>query len=576
MEFVPAPAIHRVLCADCGTPIVPNSANLCVACLRNTVDVTEGIPKQASISFCRNCERFLSPPTSWVLIKPESSELLAICLKKLKGLNKVRLTEAHFIWTEPHSKRLRVSLTVQKEVLTNTILEQTFEIEYLVQHGQCSDCARLAAKNTWKALVQVRQKVPHKRTFLFLEQLILKHAAQKDTISVKEVRDGLDFFYSQRSHALKMVEFLAGVVPVRSKASEQLLSADTHSNTANFKYTYSVEIAPICKDDLVCIPSKQARSFSNISPLTICIRVGSSVQLLDPSTLQACDIPSTIYWRTPFDTLASVTDLVEFTVLDIEIDRRAPTKGKYVLAEAQVALAGAFKSSTKGGPKDDDVFMDYDAVGETTQIFHTMTHLGAILQPGDTAMGYHLTNANFNSPDFSSLPSNRIPDIILVKKAYPNRRKKNRPRNWRLRSIAKEAGEDGETSGARGVVGRLGGRDQRKVEEDYELFLRDIEEDPELRETINLYKAPSSDVKMASATNEPGGKVWRRNKKGGQYGMDVDEGPVVPAQQQQQASSLPAAEVEEDEADFPDVQLDELLENFDDLTLGHDDEEGEM
>ena len=145
----------------------------------------------------------------------------------------MRLTEAHFIWTEPHSKRLRVSLTIQKEVsdpghvfgitclahirqvLTSTILEQIFEIEYLVQHTQCPDCAKLAAKNTWKALVQVRQKVSHKRTFLYLEQLIVKHGAQKDTISVKEARDGLDFFYSQRSHAIKMVEFLAGVVPVR-------------------------------------------------------------------------------------------------------------------------------------------------------------------------------------------------------------------------------------------------------------------------------------------------------------------------------------------------------------------------
>lgn len=100
-------------------------------------------------------------------------------------------------------------------MLTNTVLEQIFEIEYLVQHGQCPDCAKLAAKNTWKALVQVRQKVPHKRTFLFLEQLILKHGAQKDTIAVKEVRDGLDFFYSARNHAIKMVEFLAGVVPIK-------------------------------------------------------------------------------------------------------------------------------------------------------------------------------------------------------------------------------------------------------------------------------------------------------------------------------------------------------------------------
>ena len=103
----------------------------------------------------------------------------------------------------------------KRQVLTSTILEQVFEIEYLVQHGQCPDCTKLAAKNTWKALVQVRQKVPHKRTFLYLEQLILKHGAQKDTISLKEVKDGLDFFYSQRSHAIKMVEFLSSVVPIR-------------------------------------------------------------------------------------------------------------------------------------------------------------------------------------------------------------------------------------------------------------------------------------------------------------------------------------------------------------------------
>lgn len=188
----------------------------------------------------------MSPPNSWTLARPESQELLAICLKKLKGLNKVRLTDAHFIWTEPHSKRLRVSLTIQKEVLTATVLEQIFEIEYLVQHGQCPDCARLAAKNTWKALVQVRQKVSHKRTFLFLEQLILKHGAQKDTISVKEVRDGLDFFYSSKSHAIKMVDFLTSVVPIRLVSIFLLKRATlTETQVEDFRTTlvvrYSLE-----------------------------------------------------------------------------------------------------------------------------------------------------------------------------------------------------------------------------------------------------------------------------------------------------------------------------------------------
>ncbi|KAH9061055.1 NMD3-domain-containing protein [Lactarius vividus] len=539
MEFVPAPAVHRVLCADCGDPIVPNSANLCINCLRNTVDITEGIPKQASVSYCRNCERFLSPPAQWMIAQPESQELLAICLKKLKGLNRVRLTDAHFIWTEPHSKRLRVSLTIQKEVLTSTILEQVFEIEYLVQHGQCPDCTKLAAKNTWKALVQVRQKVPHKRTFLYLEQLILKHGAQKDTISLKEVKDGLDFFYSQRSHAIKMVEFLSSVVPIRSKTSERLLSADTHSNTANFKFTYSVEIVPICKDDLVCLPPKLARQLGNIDPLTVCTRVGNSLHFLHPSTLRSCELISSTYWRAPFDSLASISDLVEFTVLDIEPSGR--THGKWVMADAQVALSGAFRSTKV---YEDDRMMDYETASSTNQILHTRTHLGGILQPGDAVMGYHLSNSNFNSDDFASLTQDRVPDVVLVRKAYPNRRKKTKSRSWKLRSMAKEEGEEGETGGGRGAVGRMGGRDQKKVEEDYELFLRDLEEDPEMRAAVNLYKADGA---------KPGPSERRTPAP--------SPAPVSKAAEEE-------GEDEEEEADFPEVKLEELLENFDEMTLG--------
>jgi nonsense-mediated mRNA decay protein 3 len=347
-----------------------------------------------------------------------------------------------------------------------------------------------------------------------------------------------------------------------------LLSSDTHTNTANFKYTYSVEIVPICKDDLVCIPLKQARQLSNISPLTVCVRVGNSIQLLDPATLQSCDIPSQLYWRTPFDSLASVTDLVEFTVLDIEPDR-TKTRGKHIMADVQVALAGAFRS-TGAKVDEDNGMMDYEDHGVTNQIYHTRTHLGAILQPGDAVLGYHLTNANYNSDDFASLPVGRIPDIILVKKTYPNQRKKNKARKWKLRSIAKEAGEEGETSGARGVVGRMGGRDQKKVEEDYELFLRDLEEDPEMRQGVNLYKAP--EVKMAEPVLHE--KKAGRRRGQNQYSMDVDDTPEerVPST----GVVVDGEDEEEEEAGFPDIALDELLEGLDEMTLGsgeHEEEE---
>ena len=266
------------------------------------------------------------------------------------------------------------------------------------------------------------------------------------------------------------------------------------------------------------------------------------------NTLQAVEVSTQVYWRTPFSALAGVTDLVEFTVLDVEpIGTR---RSRWVLADAQVALAGAFRSS-KGHADDEDMLMDHESAGVMSQILHTRTHLGGILQPGDAAMGYYLTASNFNSDDYASLPAERIPDVILVKKAYPNRRKKGRMRGWKLRSIAKEEGEEGETGGGRGVVGRVGGRDQRKVDEDYEIFLRELEEDPELRANVNLYKA--RDMKMHDQNT---------TKKGGQYGMDVDEvGPEV-------ASTDVDGEDEEEEGDFPDVRLEELLEDFDEMTLG--------
>jgi nonsense-mediated mRNA decay protein 3 len=130
------------------------------------------------------------------------------------------------------------------------------------------------------------------------------------------------------------------------------------------------------------------------------------------------------------------------------------------VADAQVAISGAFHSTET---YEDDRVMDYETASSTNQIFHTRTHLGGILQPSDGVLGYHLSNTNFNSDDFASLPLDRIPDVVLVRKGYPNRRKKNKSRNWRLQSKAKGEGEEGEAGGGRGAVGRMGGRDQKKV-----------------------------------------------------------------------------------------------------------------
>lgn len=502
-----------ILCCNCGAPIDGTSAAgaLCYDCVKLTVDISEGIQREATLHICRDCERWLQPPAHWITASLESRELLALCLRKLRGLSKVRIIDASFIWTEPHSRRIKVKITIQQEAFQGTILQQTFEVEYVVAYHQCPDCAKSFTANTWRAVVQVRQKVPHKRTFLYLEQLILKHSAHKETINIKEVKDGLDFFYAQRNHAEKFVDFLTSVAPVRTKKSQELISMDIHTSTKSYKFSFSVELVPICKDDLVALPIKLAKQIGNISPLTICHRVGTSVNLLDPNTLQTADVSTPIYWRSPFTSLADVQELVEFVVMDIE--PIGPQKGRFLLAEATIA-----RSSDLG-------------TNDTT--YFTRTHLGAVLHPGDSVMGYHLTGTNFNNPNFEALEqsnahSSSIPDVILVKKFYA-RKKKNKSRNWRLKRMNKDEGE---------MLPKK--QDQERMERDFEMFLRDVEEDTELRSTLALYKAQQE-----------------KKEKDRMEGLET--------------ASVVETEQTEDGEEVPKIDMEELLDDFNELDV-HDDE----
>ena len=102
------------LCCQCGVPIVWNPQNLCTPCIALLVDIAEDIPKDGMVTWCRTCGRFLNPPNHWMPAALESKELLGLCLKRIRGLNKVRLVDARWIWTEPHSNRLKIELTIQK------------------------------------------------------------------------------------------------------------------------------------------------------------------------------------------------------------------------------------------------------------------------------------------------------------------------------------------------------------------------------------------------------------------------------------------------------------------------------
>lgn len=433
---------------------------------------------------------------------PESRELLSLCLKRLRNLGKVRIIDARFVWTEPHSRRIKVKITIQDAVADGVLMQQSFEVVYIVATQQCRECAKSYTHNVWRASVQVRQKVPHKRTFLLLEQLILKHQAHKDTINIKEEKDGIDFYFAQRNQAEAFVHFLKSVVPIHVKDSRHLISADTHTGNKQYKFTYSAEIVPICREDLVALPLKLAKQIGNISPLCLCWRIGTSINLLDPNTLQTAEVSADVYWRAPFQPLAGTPELVEFIVMDIE--STGQYKGKWLLAEAQVARASD--------------------LGVNDNTYFARTHLGHLLRPGDSVLGYMLTGTNFNSAALDAIEESRaygstIPDVVLVKKYWPNRRK-NKRRNWKLKRMAKDEGE---------LLPKPA--DQERMDAEYEMFLRDVEEDEELRAALALYK---------NTKKKP---------------------------QEPDAMSIAETEMTSAEDDGPKINMDELLDDFEELDI---------
>jgi len=213
----------NILCCMCGISIEPNPSNTCVTCLASGADVTKGISTEATLHQCRGCQRWHQESGKWIACELESRELMSLCLKNVSGLQKpkgengekIRLVDAGWIWTEPHSLRLKVRLTVQKEVHSGTILQQSFVVEFVVRNQQCIECQAEFRQGSWKSLVQVRQRVRHKRTFLYLEQLILKHGAQRGCLSIETFRDGMDFYFPDKGKAMRFISFLENVVPVK-------------------------------------------------------------------------------------------------------------------------------------------------------------------------------------------------------------------------------------------------------------------------------------------------------------------------------------------------------------------------
>mmetsp|Transcript_16303 Transcript_16303/g.23995 ORF Transcript_16303/g.23995 Transcript_16303/m.23995 type:complete len:603 (-) Transcript_16303:177-1985(-) len=472
----------KILCCVCGIPIDPNPSNTCANCLASTADVTKGISTEATIHQCRGCQRWHKDAGKWVSCELESRELMALCLGNVSGLgkssNKVRLIDAGWIWTEPHSMRLKIRLTIQKEVQTGTILQQSFTVVFIVRNQQCIECQAEFRQGSWRSLVQVRQRVGHKRTFLYLEQLILKHGAHRGCLSIETYRDGMDFYFPDKGKAARFISFLENVVPTQVKCSKKLIGTDDKSNISNFKYTNLVSICPLCKDDLLYLPAKLARTLGNISRTVLVKNISNLIHVIDPLSGQTASMSSEQFWRDPIRPIitAARSRLTRYVVLGKEpivlrpnISRKSATRrNKSRLASVTLAKE--------------------DNLGVNDLQHEERSHVGYLVKAGDVCLGYDLTETQFVDDEAEDMRSEgKMPDVIVVRKLYggvvTNDVNASKSRIWRLQRLDVDVAES--------MRARSAKKEAEMDDMDEEDFMQEVEADAEMRRNMNLYKSKS-------------------------------------------------------------------------------------
>lgn len=454
--------VVEVACPDCGNLFVPSQTKTlkCGTCISKNNDISVGITRQAVLNWCRYCKRFQRPP--WVYCEYESKELLSICLKKIRGLNKVKLIDAAFRWTEEHSRRVRVELTVQKEISDSIALQQTFETEFTVHYGQCDDCKKEFTPHTWGSCIQVRQRALHKKTFLYLEQVMLKLGIHSKAQKIEEEPDGLNFFFKNKNHSNGVLEFFHSNVPNTVKDSKELVSHDIHEGTYSYKYSTILQIPKVCRDDLLILPKQLCNELGGVNALGVCYKITSVIHCYDPVTLRVYDLIGKQWFAFEEDIIVVPFrgQSTKFMIQDIELDLEKATQLNTTFSNIQDKFANCEVQRLSDG-----------------QVFCCSTHLGNILKHGDSAIGFDISSVNCTEDLTAIKPQKRLPDVVQIRKVYDEKYRKKK-KIWKLKRLDIDEGDFGGPKK----------RTEERKKMDLEEFEEELEQSKALRKHVNLYR----------------------------------------------------------------------------------------
>ena len=221
-----------------------------------------------------------------------------------------------------------------------------------------------------------------------------------------------------------------------------------------------MDIAPVCKDDLVLLPQALSQELGGIGPLVLVFKISTAVHIVDVRTMQTHEIDEVTYWKHQFSALCGRDRLSEFLVLNVERAdfeanvSKAAARQRFKMVQVEVARAADF--------------------GKNTRTFIVNTHLGEILNFNDTVLAYDLDAMNIT--ELEELDRKKpVPPVVIVRKTYPRFRRRQKHRLWRLQHLEKEGLDDHNIH-------------KKREDKDYEMFLQDIEEEPEVRQQLDLYR----------------------------------------------------------------------------------------
>lgn len=276
----------------------------------------------------------------------------------------------------------------------------------------------------------------------------------------------------------RFISFLEDVVPMKVKSSKKLIGTDDKSNVTNYKYTNLVEICTLCKDDLLFLPKKLARTIGNISRLVLVKNISNVIQVIDPLTGQTGNIESDAYWRDPFRPIitAARTRFTRFVILGKEPVFLERNHSKKAVAKKQRSKLASITAARESD------------LGQNDSQMEERSHLGYLMKSGDICVGYDLTEAQLVDDEAEELRTDgKLPDFIFVRKLYggnaTGESDVSRNRMFQLQRLDVKKGEE------------ENGRKKKKEKDadmenvDEEDFMQELEADREMRTRVNIYKS---------------------------------------------------------------------------------------